>query len=230
MREQRKSIDLARQGFAARPALKRHIRSLVSGIYDAPSYGLVASRGMPCHPSPTEAICGDTTPPSRCDLDRPPPLKAPDRLRHQLECLPRQLGHDGRRLLEATDPSWVTEKSTPNYDFRWSHLSPQRARDRSDQGVGRQDRRHPRGDALQRPFVAEIGCDDDGYDTVAAPVSHVLEALRVLESRFAEPPVVVWPRGTELRKNLPPPTTFVCCASTPHHATDYPEARLQCRL
>ncbi len=44
------------------------------------------------------------------------------------------------------------------------------------------------------PYVPGIGCDDDAYDATATPVSHVLEALRVLEPRFFEPPMVIGPR------------------------------------
>jgi len=44
------------------------------------------------------------------------------------------------------------------------------------------------------PFVPGLGCDDDAYEALATPVPHVLEALRVLEPRFFEPPVIVWPR------------------------------------
>ena len=44
------------------------------------------------------------------------------------------------------------------------------------------------------PKVPGLGCDDDAYDVTATSVSHVLEALHVLEPRFFEPPMVVWPR------------------------------------
>lgn len=58
------------------------------------------------------------------------------------------------------------------------------------------------------PSVAEVGCDDAVYDAVATPVLHVLEALEVLEPRFFAPPVVVWPRGTELRGKSTPSYHF----------------------
>ena len=44
------------------------------------------------------------------------------------------------------------------------------------------------------PYVPPLGCEDDAYGATATPVSHVLEALHVLEPRFFESPLVVWPR------------------------------------
>jgi len=43
------------------------------------------------------------------------------------------------------------------------------------------------------PNVVGVGCDDDAYDALATPVAQVLEALRILEPRFFEPPLVLWP-------------------------------------
>jgi hypothetical protein len=43
------------------------------------------------------------------------------------------------------------------------------------------------------PYTPGLGCDDDAYDATATPTSRVLQALRVLEPRFFEPPLTIWP-------------------------------------
>lgn len=44
------------------------------------------------------------------------------------------------------------------------------------------------------PYTPGLGCDDDAYDATATPTSRVLQALRVLEPLFFEPPQMMWPK------------------------------------